>query len=346
MADVVHDLKKTRKQIIMMNGGFVRKKVRSASLGQRMQKMRSERRMSLHEVSRQTQIQVKYLEDLESGRYDRLPAEVYVKGFLRHYAQYFSVNERVLIRLYERESHIQRNLHKTEEPGQRDTPLYHKQFVITPRIIIGTLIAFSVFAGFVYLYREVDRFISAPLLTVVDPLDGMHTKERVVPLRGRTDAEAKVFINDQGVLVDAEGNFAETITLQNGINQIVTRSINKFDKETSVVITLFYEGSDTISDSAGHEKEIGPTTTSQPLQIEISVGIAIALSVEADDVLVYNGTLMPGEFKTFTAQKQMRISSENGEQTFVRVNGREQEVLRTTQEAVKNILFTAPPQEP
>jgi len=53
---------------------------------------------------------VKYLEYLENGQYEKLPAEVYVRGFLRSYARYLNIDEQALVKLYERERNIQANL--------------------------------------------------------------------------------------------------------------------------------------------------------------------------------------------------------------------------------------------
>lgn len=57
------------------------------SIGHFLKKARESRRMSLAEVSRVTRIPVNALESLESDHFDDLPGEVFVKGFLKSYAQ-------------------------------------------------------------------------------------------------------------------------------------------------------------------------------------------------------------------------------------------------------------------
>jgi cytoskeletal protein RodZ len=57
------------------------------SIGHFLKKARDARRMSLAEVARVTRIPVSTLESLESDHFDDLPGEVFVRGFLKSYAQ-------------------------------------------------------------------------------------------------------------------------------------------------------------------------------------------------------------------------------------------------------------------
>lgn len=56
------------------------------SLGRRLKAKREEAGRSLREIADVTKIQVRYLEDLESGDHSLLPAPVFVKGFLSAFA--------------------------------------------------------------------------------------------------------------------------------------------------------------------------------------------------------------------------------------------------------------------
>jgi cytoskeletal protein RodZ len=57
------------------------------SIGQFLKKAREGRRMSLPELARITRIPVPTLESLEGDHFDDLPGEVFVRGFLKSYAQ-------------------------------------------------------------------------------------------------------------------------------------------------------------------------------------------------------------------------------------------------------------------
>jgi len=57
------------------------------TLGSTLRQERERRAMSVSELSRVTRIPVLSLEAIESDRFDELPGEVFVRGFLKAYAQ-------------------------------------------------------------------------------------------------------------------------------------------------------------------------------------------------------------------------------------------------------------------
>ncbi len=57
------------------------------SIGSFLRFQREQRQMSLAEVSRVTRIPAPTLESIEADRFDELPGEVFVRGFLKAYAQ-------------------------------------------------------------------------------------------------------------------------------------------------------------------------------------------------------------------------------------------------------------------
>src|SRR5215212_6769417 len=59
---------------------------------------RVQRGMSLDDVARVTKIQPRILERLEAGKLDGLPAEVFVRGFIRSFARCVGLDEREALR--------------------------------------------------------------------------------------------------------------------------------------------------------------------------------------------------------------------------------------------------------
>ena len=58
-----------------------------SSVGQHLRELREAKRMSLAEISRATRVPVASVERIEADRFDELPGEVFVRGFLRAYAR-------------------------------------------------------------------------------------------------------------------------------------------------------------------------------------------------------------------------------------------------------------------
>lgn len=57
------------------------------TVGQYLRRQREAKQMSLEEVSRATRVPMPSLERIEADRFDELPGEVFVRGFLTSYAR-------------------------------------------------------------------------------------------------------------------------------------------------------------------------------------------------------------------------------------------------------------------
>jgi len=69
-------------------------------LGEKLRGLREQKGISLEEIQQKTKINLKYLQAIEEGKRDLLPEEVYLKGFLRIYAQALKINKEEVIAEY------------------------------------------------------------------------------------------------------------------------------------------------------------------------------------------------------------------------------------------------------
>ena len=60
-----------------------------------------------------------------------------------------------------------------------------------------------------------------PKLDISEPIDNLTTNNQEIKVKGSTDKETYVRVNDLPVVVDANGNFETTVRLKDGDNQIV-----------------------------------------------------------------------------------------------------------------------------
>jgi len=72
------------------------------SVGMILRETRESRGLTLDDVAKVTRIGKGYLTDLEEEKFDKLPSEAYVKGFLRVYSAYLGLPEKETIALYEK----------------------------------------------------------------------------------------------------------------------------------------------------------------------------------------------------------------------------------------------------
>lgn len=328
--------------------GFTQKKVNSYTLGEQLKKIRSEGRITLMEISRETKVPVRYLTMIEEGDYDSLPPDVYVKGFLRNYAEYLGVDPKKLVELYQREKDIKNNITKNEDAGPAPKPARIPRFVVTPKIITAATISLVVLGGFLFLYKEIGRFAAQPRLAITEPLGDEAIGGNSIDVVGFTDQDAKLTINDQPVLVNDNGEFRENILLQEGLNAITISATNKFGKNASKTINI---KSDYQKPDLAYNPNLGGSgsgqvdgdQTAKKKGVEVSVRaetLPTWLSVESDGNLVYSGTMLPGAVQDFNGEKEIRITSGKANQTFIKVNGKPEKVFADNPGIVRDVLFT------
>jgi cytoskeletal protein RodZ len=101
------------------------------SIGELLRTTRQEKGYSLEEVAHETNISRHYLEALESEDFDSFPAEAYLMGFLRNYADFLGIDSGKLINLY-------RSYKLSEEPAPM-AELVGKKIDIPWKIILPVL---------------------------------------------------------------------------------------------------------------------------------------------------------------------------------------------------------------
>ena len=79
-----------------------------ATFGQKLKEAREENGLQLEDVSRATRVRVCHLESLERDDFDAMPQDVFVRGFVRMYADCLELDPDSLIAEYRRERNRQR----------------------------------------------------------------------------------------------------------------------------------------------------------------------------------------------------------------------------------------------
>ena len=210
------------------------KKVELPNFGEKLKKMRENLGMGLEKAAQLLNTQVKYLEKLEQGEMETLPAEVYMKGLLRRYAKILEVDEAALLVEYGKELNIARYLSKAAV--HRSLPsLRSPRLIITPKtmsLIFGGLLFFFVIG---YLVYQLNFLISPPKLILEQPAGDLATNEKTLEIIGQTDSGSRLTINGQEVYIDKDGRFRQMVNLNEGLNSLKIEVANRFNKSQSIL---------------------------------------------------------------------------------------------------------------
>ncbi len=311
----------------MSDALFKTKQVKIDTLGEYLQQVRKTLNMDLKTVSILAQIKPSYLELLEAGSYNQLPADVYIRGFLKSLADFYHIKEQILIDQYEKERGFE-PVNPVKSRVEKTTWLS-----LTPRtIILGSSLLVALIA-IVYIGFEIRSVLAPPYLNLTEPLADITVEGNSVVISGTGEIGAEVYINNQPVLADQNGNFTETLLLSPGLNVVEVSAENKFDKVSKITRKI-----------TSNAVEIKPDTP-QAVNLTIQIGPNSAwVNLQADGAVVQRGTMLPGSAKTISAKNEIIITTANAGSTKIIYNGKDLGILGREGEVIRNVEFSTPAQ--
>jgi len=109
-------------------------------IGERLRSAREARKLTIKEVSKQTNVIAKYIEALENEDFDKFPGETYVLGFLRTYADFLKLDVEEILRAY-----------KGFKISESATPLEELTRPTKPSIMVSVNTLFDQYRNIVYI---------------------------------------------------------------------------------------------------------------------------------------------------------------------------------------------------
>lgn len=214
------------------------------TVGERLKKRRKEKEISIKEVGEKLKVKVDYLSNLEENNYDKLPPDVYVKGFIKSYAALVGFDAQEMVDLYNKERAIGEKIENKKQSGEKAEKRkfsISRYIIITPKIltIFSSLIILSI-VGY-YLFHQLSSFNSAPYLFISNPIADQSQNEPEIEVKGQTEKQASVKINGEDVFVDSDGNFKQIIMLKPGSNVLNIEAVSRFNKTTELTRNIIYE---------------------------------------------------------------------------------------------------------
>ena len=296
-------------------------------VGQRLKRKREWQHQSLLDVSRALKITEKSLRAIEELDVEKLPAQVYARGFVKLYAEFmgFDVDQTV--------ADFTTELDKTHvSKEQKITPQQLRSFrgpklIITPRLVMITIVVLVVIIALSYLFFEVRGFTRAPMLTISSPADDSRIKENNVTVKGKTDPTAEVKINGEKVFVQSDGSFSETIGIGPGLNKISVSAKSIGGKESTVSKEVLVEESQsTASPSVSLESSLIPEVNDGIVQLQMKTDEEVWVSVVVDGKSAFNGVIESGEEKSFSGE-EINVTAGKGNNVQIKEGNGDWKVL-------------------
>lgn len=315
---------------------FKTKKVKSQTLGEYLRACRDRSGLSLSQITKFSQVQSKFILALEEGRYADLPDLVYVKGFLKSLGRLYAVSADKLLVQYAAEQEIANHIERAEA-NLTQPSFAAPKFIFSPKtLVLGSLIVLGL-VSVAYLYFQVSSLSRPPRLEISSPEDDLTTNQAVLLVEGATEPGSSVYLNNQMIVVDAQGEFRENLSLTPGSNLLTIRAVNKFDKISSVTRTIIYKE----KAIAGAATGTAPILEEATLVLEVVMAEKAAwISIEADGAEKYSGTMLPHSRQTISAAEKIVLTTGNAGTTRVILGGEDLGILGKEGEVIRDIEFT------
>src|SRR3989338_3413 len=120
------------------------------SLGEYLKKERELKMVTIEEIAHITRISTRFLYALEKNDYESLPANVFVKGFLRAYAKCVGLNADEVISIYERTKKDKERVEVKEDKGSEKHKIQSLKLIM---IISVAVVLIAAGGGIYYMYR-------------------------------------------------------------------------------------------------------------------------------------------------------------------------------------------------
>jgi len=206
------------------------------TIGEVLRSRRKALKKTLRQVYKETKIQEKILQDLENNDFDLLPPETFIKGFIKIYAQNLNLNTEKTLAIFRRDWQKQKN--QNFFPLNTKNILQKKGFYWTPKMTVFLLISALATFFLSYIGWQIREFFQPPKLIIEQPVDNKVINNKKVVVKGKTDKEASIYINNKLIDMNEEGYFSYSLKLFSGENIIEIKAVNRNGKETIVTRRL------------------------------------------------------------------------------------------------------------
>ncbi len=219
---------------------FVKKPVSldQDSLGSYIKRIREKKRIELSEVAVAININIKYLQAIESGNYRDLPKGAYGKIFFKKYIEYLDIRHKNIVNEFIKEQNRSQNFESNIFFNQ---VVSWRNLLSLPKVLRNLLILLVVVVCFLYLFFYFKNVFAPPFLELEVPQDNQIVSDYNITVQGKTEPESELKINDNLVLIDQTGYFSEAVHLKSGINIIEVSSKKKYSREKTVTRKILVE---------------------------------------------------------------------------------------------------------
>ena len=194
------------------------------TIGQIIKFARVKKKLSFRKLEEATKIRASFIKSIEEENWNVLPTFTTVLGFVKSLSTSLGVDQNMAVAVLKRD-YPPKKLNISPKPDA------FSRFTWSPKLTfaIGTVLVILVILG--YVGFQYAKFISPPDLNVDSPKENQTIGGNSVLVFGSTDQDVKITVNNQPVLVDADGKFSVSLGVTETTKKIDIIATSRSGKE-------------------------------------------------------------------------------------------------------------------
>ncbi|MBV6340997.1 helix-turn-helix domain-containing protein [Candidatus Magnetobacterium casense] len=133
-------------------------------IGEYLKGLRAQANMSLKDIATKTRVRREYLEAIEEERFEKLSADIYIKGYIRAYLKALSVDPAEGLRLYNEQTR------KSREAELRMQEPEVKPFLPIRQLLYTAIALIAIAVGVFFFYQDQTKSSAAKNFTAADAM--------------------------------------------------------------------------------------------------------------------------------------------------------------------------------
>jgi len=192
-----------------------------------LKEARGQKKYSLADLEEITKIKSKFILAIENEKWGELPPFVSVLGFVKNLSTPLGLDDKTAMAVLKRD-------YPPKRLSINPKPDVSSKFSWSPKLTFGIGIAAVLILLFGYLGFQYYRFISPPKLTVDSPKENQVIVGATALVFGSTEADVKISVNNQPVIVSDDGKFSVNINVSPETKEIDVTATSRSGKMTEV----------------------------------------------------------------------------------------------------------------
>jgi cytoskeletal protein RodZ len=214
------------------------------TVGDFIKDQRFKNNISRVELGEMTHIKTNFIKAIEESKWEDLPELPVVIGFVKSISHFLDIDETEPVALLRRSYQVTSRDIKLK--NQQNALISHpskiknieKRFIWNPKLTFATLVVIILFFVFGYLIFQYQKFNAPPTLIINEPSVSQKVESGELKIIGKTDTDATVTINNQPVIVSADGSFQTTLEISQSTKSIQVIAKGRSGKVSTVSRTI------------------------------------------------------------------------------------------------------------